>query len=62
MSDPNNIIKFGKARKALRRRKKDDKSAQNRALFGRTKAEKLRGRQSTDKLRHAVDMHKRETD
>ena len=55
-----NVIKFGKARKALAKKRKDEKATENRAKFGRTKAEKQRDAHEKDQAIRHVDFHKRE--
>ena len=49
MSD-DNVIKFGRAKKALARASKEKRAAENRVKFGRTKAEKNRDRIKDRKL------------
>jgi len=56
-----NIIKFGKARKALARAEKDKRARENRIRFGRTKAEKNADKAKTAQFERSVDSHKRST-
>ena len=56
-----NVIRFGKARKSLARKRKEQEAAENRVKFGRTKAEKKRDATQTSKSQKHVDDHKRET-
>ncbi len=57
----NNVIKFGKAKKALQRIRKDKQAEANRIKFGRTKAQKQRDTSIRDKRNKSIDDHKRET-
>ncbi len=54
----NNIIKFGKARKALARKQNDKKAEENRIKFGRTKVQKQNDKNSRRKHDHLLDNHK----
>ena len=56
------ILSLSKARKAKARADKDATAAQNRAKFGRTKAEKLRDRKELERSTKAADAHKRGPD
>jgi len=56
-----NIIKFGKARKALARAEKDKRARENRIKFGRTKAEKTADAAKMAQFERSVDNHKRST-
>ncbi|RKQ71688.1 uncharacterized protein DUF4169 [Litorimonas taeanensis] len=56
MSD--NVIKFGKAAKAVKRARKDAKAAENRARFGQKKAHKDLKAKLTEKLQSKLDAHK----
>jgi len=56
MSD--NIIKFGKAAKAVKRSKKEAKAAENRARFGQQKEQKTLKAKLTEKLQTKLDAHK----
>lgn len=53
-----NIIKFGKAAKAVKRSKKESKAAENRARFGQQKAQKTLKAKLTEKLQAKLDAHK----
>jgi hypothetical protein len=56
------IVSLSKARKARARADKDAKAAENRVVFGRTKAEKQKAaaeKRIADKI---IDAHKREPD
>ena len=56
------IVNLNRARKAKARADKDAKAAENRVVFGRTKAEKQKAaaeKRIADKI---VDAHKREPD
>ncbi|MCE7999364.1 MAG: DUF4169 family protein [Rhodobiaceae bacterium] len=60
-----NIVDFGSARKNLKNKKKEDQRAakekqaeENRVKFGRTKAEKKRDKQTTDRREKKHDGHK----
>jgi len=55
-----NVIKFGKAKKALARKTKEKQAGENRKNFGRTKAEKKQDQISKDKFERHLDGHKRE--
>lgn len=55
---PDNVIKFGKARKSLARVAKDKKSAENRARFGLKKTEKEKRAALAKKLQSKLDAHK----
>ena len=59
MSD-DNVIKFGRAKKSLARADKEKKAAENRAKFGRTRAEKNRDRLKDSKLQKHLDDHKKQ--
>ena len=54
-----NVIKFGKAKKALKRQEKEKRAAENRVKFGRTKQEKQRDRTIAEKHIKSVDDHKK---
>ena len=58
---PDNVIKFGKARKSLARAAKDKKAAENRARFGLKKAEKNKRAELAKKMQAKLDGHKRDT-
>ena len=56
MSD--NVIKFGKAAKAVKRSKKEKQAAENRARFGQKKDQKTLKAKLTEKLQSKLDAHK----
>lgn len=56
MSD--NVIKFGKAAKAVKRSKKEKQAAENRARFGQKKDHKTLKAKLTEKLQSKLDAHK----
>jgi hypothetical protein len=56
MSD--NVIKFGKAKKALSRKKKEKTAAANRARFGQKKSAKDLKKELAKKLQSKLDSHK----
>jgi hypothetical protein len=56
------IINLRLARKQQTRRQNEQKVAENRALHGRTKAERQRDERDAQSLRDRVDSHKRERD
>jgi hypothetical protein len=53
------IVNLRQARKARTRREKDEKAAQNRSLFGRSKAEKSRDRIEAEKALVHIEGHRR---
>jgi hypothetical protein len=53
------IVNLRQARKARARREKDEKAAQNRSLFGRSKAEKSRDRIEAEKALVHIEGHRR---
>lgn len=55
---PDNVIKFGKAKKALARQGKDKKAALNKARFGQTKSHKELKKAMAEKLQAKLDSHK----
>ena len=55
-----NVIKFGKAKKALNRQAKEKKAAENRVKFGRSKAQKQLEYKRAIKQSDDLDGHKRE--
>jgi len=55
-----NVIKFGKAAKAVKRAKKDAQAAENRARFGQKKAHKDMKAKLAEKLQAKLDAHKRD--
>jgi hypothetical protein len=54
------IHSLSKARKARARADKEAQAAENRAKFGRTKAEKQQERAERERASKAVDAHERE--
>lgn len=54
----NNVIKFGKAAKAIKRAKKEAQAAENRARFGQKKNHKDLKAKLTEKLQNRLDAHK----
>ena len=55
---PDNVIKFGKAKKALARQGKEKKAALNRARFGQAKSNKELKKALAEKLQKKLDGHK----
>lgn len=55
------IINLRRARKAQARVEKDKRSAENRAIFGRSKAERERADRERDRIRRELDQAKVET-
>ena len=53
-----NVIKFGKARKALAKKKREAQAAENRVKHGMTKAEKQKLKREADKAAQKIDGHK----
>jgi len=53
-----NVIKFGKARKSLKRAEKNKKAAENRARHGLKKSEKEKRAALAKKLQAKLDGHK----
>ena len=53
-------INLNKARKAKARADKDQKAVENRAKFGRTKAQKSAEKAASDKLRKEIENARRE--
>lgn len=56
MSD--NVIKFGKAAKAVKRSKKEKQAAENRARYGQKKDQKTLKAKLTEKLQTKLNAHK----
>ena len=56
MSD--NVIKFGKARKALARKTREAQATENRIKHGMTKAQKNKLKAEKDKAAKNIDGHK----
>jgi len=56
-----NVIKFGKAKKALARADNEKQSTENRIKFGRTKSEKKRDCLQKKKSDQHLDDHKRDS-
>lgn len=54
----NNVIKFGKAAKAIKRAKKQALAAENRVRFGQKKNHKDLKATLTKKLQNKLDAHK----
>ena len=57
-----NVIKFGKARKKLARKRREADASENRIKFGRTKAEKHAEDKRKSALKEHVEGHKRDPD
>ena len=57
---PDNVIKFGKARKSLARKAKAKKAAENLARFGMKKSEKEKRAALAKKMQAKLDGHKRD--
>lgn len=55
---PDNVIKFGKAKKSLARKAKDKKAAENRVRHGQKKSAKAQKKALTEKLQTNLDGHK----
>lgn len=53
-----NVIKFGKAKKALARQGKEKKAAINKARFGQKKSTKELKKAMAEKLQSKLDAHK----
>lgn len=53
-----NVIKFGKAAKAIKRSRKEAQAAENRARFGQKKANKDMKARLAEKLQAKLDAHK----
>ena len=53
-----NIIKFGKAKKAIARQAKEKNAKLNRARFGQTKSNKELKKALAEKLQSKLDSHK----
>ena len=53
-----NVIKFGKARKALAKKQREAQAAENRVKHGMTKAEKQKLKREADKAAQKIDGHK----
>lgn len=53
-----NVIKFGKAAKAIKRSRKEAKAAENRARFGQQKTQKDMKARLAEKLQAKLDAHK----
>ena len=52
------VVDFRKARKALERRQKRKRAAENRLRHGRSKAERELGRAREAKVRRSLDQHR----
>jgi hypothetical protein len=59
---PADIVNLRSARKAKARIKQEREAKTNRALFGRTKAEKKSQANERDKAARALESHRREKD
>ena len=59
---PGDIVNLRQFRKAKARTERDAKAEQNRAKFGRTKAQKQRDKAAEDAARRHLDGHKRDED
>lgn len=57
-----NLINLRQARKAKARAAAEAKAAQNRALFGQTKAQKLKAKAEREALARTIDGARREPD
>lgn len=57
MSD-NNVIKFGKAAKAVKRTRKEKQAAENRARFGQKKEQKDLRSKLVEKINQKLDAHR----
>jgi hypothetical protein len=55
---PADILSLSKARKAKSRTAKDSQAQQNRVLFGRTKAEKLKDTAETSLAERRIESHR----
>jgi hypothetical protein len=55
---PDNVIKFGKAKKSLARKGKEKQAAINRARFGQKKSAKEVKKALAEKLQAKLDGHK----
>lgn len=58
MSD--NVVNFRKAKKQIKRARKDQQAAQNREKFGKSKAERKLDAAKTEKANAHLDGHKLE--
>lgn len=56
------VVNFNKLKKARTKADKTRRAEENRAKFGRSKAEKALDEQAQSTHRRTVDAHKRETD
>ncbi len=56
-----NVIKFGKAAKAVKRARKDKQAAENRARFGQKKSQKDLRAKLVEKIQSKLDAHKLES-
>lgn len=59
---PDNIIKFGKAKKSLAKKQREAQAAQNRIKHGLTKADKQKLKAEQEKAAQKIDGHKRSDD
>ena len=56
---PDNVIKFGKAKKAIARTAREKQAAANRVRFGQKKSQKDIKKALAEKLQKKLDGHKR---
>jgi hypothetical protein len=56
------IVNLRMARKAKERAQAEQQAAENRAKFGRTKAQKAKDREETERATRSLDGARRETD
>lgn len=56
------IVNLRSARKKKERTEREKRAAENRAAFGRTRAEVIRDETEAARLRHHLDQHRREDD
>ncbi len=59
-ANTDNIIRFGKAKKALKRQCDEQQAAENRAKFGRTKAAKQRDTITASHIKAKLDQARRD--
>ncbi len=55
-----NIVNLNKARKDRDKAKRSAKASENRVLFGQTKGEKAKAMTLAQKVKQALDAHKRD--
>ncbi|WP_037546865.1 DUF4169 family protein [Stappia stellulata] len=56
------IINLRKARKTRKRRDKETRAAENRVVFGRTKAERDRSKSEAERTERRIDAHLRKAE